>query len=215
MFDFFNKKTNWPSMKFEEMKKRARILVIDDKPFAYSKLFKNDGYNIEKWDDIKDLPKLETGYYDVILLDIQGVGTKQSVDQGFGILRHLRRENPSQIIVAYSNADFSLKYQEFFKQADDTLEKTQDYVEFKQTVDRFLKERFSISFYINRVATLANSQISDVPKLRRLTERAILGGSTNKLKTFLEANTDKTEITSSVLKITAVAIELVKILLTP
>jgi hypothetical protein len=115
----------------------------------------------------------------------------------------------------HTPADFSLKYQEFFKQADDTLEKTQDYVEFKQTVDRFLKERFSISFYINRVATLANSQISDVPKLRRLTERAILGGSTNKLKTFLEANTDKTEITSSVLKITAVAIELVKILLTP
>jgi CheY-like chemotaxis protein len=107
MFDFFNKKTNWPSMKFEEMKKRARILVIDDKPFAYSKLFKNDGYNIEKWDDIKDLPKLETGYYDVILLDIQGVGTKQSVDQGFGILRHLRRENPSQIIVAYSSRFFA------------------------------------------------------------------------------------------------------------
>lgn len=108
------RRRRWPEIPFEDIKKRARIVVIDDSEFIYLPLFKKDGYNIEKWSDIIDLPKLEIGYFDIILLDILGVGKEQSADQGLGILRHLRQVSPAQIIIAYSSSDWSLKYQAFF-----------------------------------------------------------------------------------------------------
>jgi CheY-like chemotaxis protein len=210
MFDFFKRKKSWPAVQYDEIQKRTKILVIDDSDFVYLPLFKKDGYNIEKWDDVKDLPKLESGNFDIILLDIQGVGKEQSKDEGFGILRHLRKVNPAQIIVAYSNADWSLKYQDFFREADATLAKSSDYVEFKRTVDRLLNDRFSIGFYINRVVALAGSQVSDNSKLRQLTEDAILDRSTIKLESFLKANTEKIEIITATLKIAGAASSLLK-----
>ena len=66
MILFFQKK-QWPKLELDEIRKRARILVIDDNEFAYQPLFENDGYTIEKWDDLDDLPKLEKGYFDIIL----------------------------------------------------------------------------------------------------------------------------------------------------
>ena len=126
----------------EEIRKRARLLIVDDGDFFYLALFRKDGYNIEKWNDVTDLPKLESGYYDIVLLDIQGIGKKQSKDQGMGILRHLKKACPAQIVVAYSNADFSLKYKEFFDLADKVLAKQADYVDFKRAVDELLGSRF-------------------------------------------------------------------------
>src|ERR1700685_352014 len=125
----------WPDVTFDEIKKRARLLVIDDTEFPYETLFKRDGYTLEKWSDIDDLPKIETNYYDILLLDMQGVGQQQSSQQGLGILRHLKKTTPGQIVIAYSSAEFSLSAQEFFDMADAVLSKTSDYVEFKQTVD--------------------------------------------------------------------------------
>src|SRR5258706_2594560 len=97
----------WPELSIDESRKRARILVIDDQKFAYLELFKRDGYNIDKWEDVTDLQKLESGYYDVILLDIQGVARDISSDQRLGLLKHLHKVSPAQIVIAYSNADWS------------------------------------------------------------------------------------------------------------
>jgi CheY-like chemotaxis protein len=90
------------------MRKRARLLVIDDQEFAYERLFERDGYNLTKWKDIENLEPLENGEYDVILLDIQGVGKQYSEEQGLGILRHIRKSNPTQIVIAYSGDDYKL-----------------------------------------------------------------------------------------------------------
>jgi hypothetical protein len=80
-----SKKQTWPETPFEEIKKRARLLVIDDDVFAYCELFKRDGYAIDQWSDVEDLNKLENGIFDLILLDIQGVGkTISPSEQGLG-----------------------------------------------------------------------------------------------------------------------------------
>ncbi len=82
------KRPKWPDIPFDEIKKRSRLLVIDDDDFPYQTLFERDGYTLEKWPDVTDLPKLESGYFDILLLDLQGVGRQQSSEQGLGILRH-------------------------------------------------------------------------------------------------------------------------------
>lgn len=138
MFLNLFKHPEWPVISLDEIKKRGRILVIDDTDFTYQQLFIRDGYTIDKWDDVEELSKLESGYYDIILLDIQGVGRNESEEQGFGILKHIHSVNPAQIIIAYSNADWALKYQTFFDLADAKLDKRQDYVDFKRTVDQQL-----------------------------------------------------------------------------
>ena len=202
---FFTRKS-WPDFSREEIRKRARILVIDDMEFTYLDLFKKDGYTIEKWDDVDDLTKLENRYYDIVLLDIQGVGRDLSQEQGLGILKHLRKTCPAQIIIAYSNADFSLEYQNFFRMADETLSKSDDYVQFKRTVDRLLSNRLSIDFYIERIENIASQYLSDTERIRELSRTAILNGKKSKLTTYMEKNIEDKEAFSRILQIIQVAI---------
>lgn len=203
---FFFRKKSWPEFPLEEIKKRAKILVVDDNEFNYGVLFSRDGYAFEKWDDIVSLEKMESGYFDIILLDIHGVGLKESEEQGLGILKHLRNVCPSQIIIAYSNADWPLKYQEFFDLADSKLDKRQDYVEFKRVVDKLLKDKFSLGFYVERIIKTAGHSIQDTEKLRKISSDAILQKNTKKLSHFLESNIESSDFIQIILGIAQVAI---------
>jgi len=202
----WRKRHTWPEFEPEEIRKRARILVIDDEDFYYLQLFERDGYTIEKWDDVEDLSRLETGYYDVLLLDIQGVGRSLSGEEGLGVLRHIRKTAPAQIVIAYSNANFSLKYQDFWQLADRTLAKTADYMDFKRTVDELLRERFSLEFYVNRIQEVAGAYMLDSARLKQLSQRAILTGNPSKLRQHLETRVDSGQVVNMVLQIAQVAI---------
>jgi CheY-like chemotaxis protein len=205
MFDWLKRK-RWPEIGVDDIRKRARLLVIDDFDFPYQELFRRDGYAIEKWNDVKNLSQLESGAFDVILLDILGVGKSESVDQGFGVLKHLRVAAPAQIVIAYSNSDWSLRYQEFFDMADAKLDKRADYVEFKRVVDEQLRRRFSLGFYVERVFKLVGPGTGDPEKLRKLVENAILTRDTGKLERYLSASKEALEVMKLVLGVVQVAI---------
>lgn len=209
-FNIF-KKSKWPELPLDEIRKRSRLLVIDDLEFYYLDLFKKDGYQIEKWDDIEDLTKLESGYFDIILLDLQGVGRKQSQDQGFGILKHCRKVCPTQIIIAYSNADWPVKYQDFFIMADAVLPKQKDYVDFKRTVDDLLQARFSLGFYVDRISKLLSPHISDLTKAQSLSRIAILQKSPADLENYLIKNVEHKETIKMVLQIVSIGIQIAAI----
>jgi CheY-like chemotaxis protein len=196
----------WPDIPIDEIRKRARLLVIDDDEFPYQTLFERDGYTLEKWPDVLDLSKLESGYFDVILLDLQGVGRQQSNEQGLGILRHLRQTTPAQVIIAYSSADWPLKYQEFFELADAVLSKSSDYVDFKRKVDQLLEERFSIGFYLTRIQTIVGKNIDDPVRLERLAREAILRKNPTKLRRFLEDRLQSQDLIADVLSLVQIAI---------
>ena len=141
-----------PSPTLEQIVQRARILVVDDGDFPYEELFRDEGYNITKWDNIVRIGELEQGNFDVVLLDLQGIGREISKDQGLGVLRHIKQVRPSQVVVAYSNADWGVQYQPFFELADRVLPKNADYVDFKREVNDLLLEHFSIGFHLDRIA---------------------------------------------------------------
>lgn len=197
----------WTQLSITEIRKRARLLIVDDGEFFYLDLFRKDGYSIEKWNDVKDLPKLESGFYDIILLDIQGIGKKQSQDQGLGILRHLKKACPTQIVVAYSNADFSLKYKEFFDLANKVLAKQADYVDFKRAVDELLENRFSFGFYVESISRLAAPHIPDVLKIQKATEKAIRTRNIQSLEKLLQKSETPLNIIEAIIRITKSAIE--------
>jgi len=205
MFSLFKKAKTWPETPFEEIKKRARLLVIDDDIFPYGELFKRDGYAIEQWRDVDDLNKLETGAFDLILLDVQGVGKAISAsEQGLGVLHHIRKVAPAQVVIAFSSADFSLKYQDFFRLADATLSKSADYVDFKRKVDELLRERFSLGFYVNRIIQAADAPPADRAKLEKEAQEAIMTNKHASLKTYLwdkVTNKDNIEVVIKIAKI--------------
>jgi CheY-like chemotaxis protein len=208
---WFSRKKSWPEISLAEIKKRARMLVIDDAEFPYESLFRRDGYTIEKWADVTDLPKLESSFYDIVLLDLQGVGREQSAEQGLGVLRHIRRSAPAQLIIAYSSADWSLKYQEFFNLADAVLEKSADYVEFKRTVDKLLQQKFSLGFYIERIQTLVGQFVSEPEKIDGLVRTAVLDGSPKKLQKYLVAKSTDPQVIGKVLDVIKIAVSIVQI----
>lgn len=176
MFWPFKKEKTYIQPSLEEIKKRAKILVIDDNEFAYAPLFKRDGYTIEKWDDVENLEQLENNYFDLILLDIQGVGQSESEEEGFGILKHIREKSPAQIVIAFSNADWSLKYQGFFDLADIKLAKSQDYVEFKRVVDNLLTQRFSPNFYLEKIEKIKGLNPIEKQKILQAAKSSMVSG---------------------------------------
>lgn len=165
---------------------RARILVIDDLDFPYEQLFKDDGYNITKWNDVTRLNEIEQGQFDIILLDLHGIGTEVSADQGLGVLRHVKETRPSQVVIAYSNADWGVKYKSFFDRADGVLPKNADYADFKKLVDDLLLEHFSLGFHLDRIDRVLSEAGVELGWWGRRTIRKAIGrGDKEGLSTYL------------------------------
>ena len=79
---------------FEELKKRIRIVLIDDEQGFPLKLFQAEGYAIEHWEKVVSVSygKLESGFYDIIILDIKGVAEEISKDDGLGVLENIKKK---------------------------------------------------------------------------------------------------------------------------
>src|ERR1022692_2247988 len=120
----------------ETLRKRGKILVIDDHALPAQKLFERDGYHFERWPEIKNLSQLTDNHYDIILLDLHGVGLNESPDlQGLGILGHIKQSNPAQIVIAYSAQSQKLSARTLLDLADSVLDKEASYVDYKELVD--------------------------------------------------------------------------------
>jgi CheY-like chemotaxis protein len=200
---------NWPDLPFDLLKKRTRILIIDDENFEYMPLLQKDGYSIDKWNDLVDekVTELENGLYDIILLDIQGVGKDFSRNQGLGILMHLKKINPAQIIVAYSNSDYNLKYQDFFKLANDVIEKSQEYFHFKEIIDKNIKLRFSYEYYLTLILGKLDKS-TDNKKINTLIRKSIKHNRSVIINKYLNSNNIDKETITFIINIISSAIQI-------
>lgn len=165
-FLWFNKDINLINFKvtddFDELKRRTRIIVIDDENSFPTKLFKDEGYSIDKWDMVKDYSKLENGFFDIIILDIKGVAQHISEEDGLGVLISLKKNNPAQIIISYSQHSYDLSKIEFFQLADDNIAKPSDYLKIKNILDNLISTQFKPDRYINTLnQTLLKNHIDE------------------------------------------------------
>lgn len=128
-----------------------------------------------------------------------------SPDHGLGVLGHLREVAPAQIVVAYSNAEWSVEYQDFFDSADEVLHKTKDdYMAFKRTLDQLLDDRFSLGFYVDRIARELGDVAND--EIRDHARKAILSEKPDRLRRYLAGKIEDTITIDRVIAITGVAI---------
>jgi CheY-like chemotaxis protein len=205
----FNKYRPNSEIPLKEIIGRVRILVIDDQEFPYVKLFKRDGYNVDKWRDVGKLAQIEEGDYDLILLDLQGVGTAISIsEQGLGVLRHIKKVRPTQLVIAYSNAEFPLQYQPFFELADGVMQKSADYLDFKRKVNELLQAHFSVGFQIRKIEREFSQAGLSPEKGARLAKRALRTRNTEPMRSYLSAHTDDLATVDRVVAVAQLAISI-------
>lgn len=198
-----------PQRSLEDVRKTARLLVIDDLIFGYEGLFERDGYHIQRWTDVVNMSHLTDSNFDVILLDLHGVGVQESPElQGLGILKSVKATNPTQLIVAYTAQEWGPKTQTFFALADAVLAKDDPYVDFKDKVDELLMRRYTPGYFISRMNETLGDQAIYAPKVVPKAIRAINRGSSDGLKKYLEERAIEQITVDRILSIAGIAIGL-------
>ena len=194
-----------PSPSIESLRKHARILVIDDFAFPAQGSFRRDGYHFERWSAIKNLSQLTDGHYDVILLDIQGVGLKESPElQGLGILGHIKKLNPAQPVILYSSAPQKISSREHLVLADAVLDKSASYIEYKNEVDSLLLRKARPGYFISAMNRELGDQAILTPRAVKLASRAISGGNPQKLERYLKNKLPDVEQVDRILSIVSI-----------
>lgn len=195
----------------EEVRKRARLLVIDDHDVPFLRLFERDGYHVERWSRVENISQLTDNHFDLILLDLHGVGLNESPSlQGLGVLEHIKNSNPTQLVVAYSAQPWSASFRDFFAMADSVLDKGADYLRFKETVDRLLLSRYSAGFFVARMNELLGDQAIFVPRAVGKASRALRRGDTADLARYLSARIKDEATVERVISVIGIAITVLK-----
>lgn len=197
----------------ETLRKRARILVIDDQRLPAQRLFDRDGYHFDRWPEVKNLMQLTDGHYDIILLDVQGVGLNESPDlQGLGILRHIKNSNPAQMVIVYSAQSQRISARPLIDLADAVLDKDASYVDYKETVDRLLRQRASPGYFIAIINRELGPNAALVPKVVPKTLHAFKRGSVGSLGRYLTENLPDAEQADRILNIIGIGIKVISLI---
>lgn len=192
----------------EEIRKRARILVIDDKELPQQRLFTRDGYHMQRWPRIENVSQLTDNHFDLILLDMQGVGLRESPQrQGLGILQHIKQTNPTQLVIAYSAENWNVSNRDFFALADAAMDKGQDYIDFKSKVDELLTKRYTYGYFISKMNQSLGEYAADAPDAVRHALKAMQRGTTSRLHSYLNRTLNNAEKVDKIITIIAAGIK--------
>jgi CheY-like chemotaxis protein len=175
-----------PPPSIETVRKHARILVIDDQVLPAQTIFERDGYHFERWPEVKNLSQLTDGHYQLILLDIQGVGLNESPDmQGLGILSHIKQSNPAQAVIVYSAQRQRVSSNDYLSLADAVLDKRASYVQYKEQVDKLLLSRADSAYFISAMNRELGENAIHVPAAVPKAIRAIRRRNARPLARYL------------------------------
>ncbi len=95
-------------------------------------------FDIDKFDDIENIESLNA--YDIILCDIQGVGTKFNTSyQGAYLVKEIYKRYPFKIIIAYTGSRYEPRYNEFLKYAEYNIPKDASSEEWVEKLDSALE----------------------------------------------------------------------------
>ena len=195
----------------ETARKNARVLVIDDQEWPYQDLLQRDGYHIERWPEVRNLSQLTDGHYNLILLDIQGVGLAESQRlQGLGILEHIKSTNPAQSVIVYSSKSQKPSANKYLSMADKVFDKADQYTDFKSEIDSLIVNRTSFDYFVAVMNKELGADAARAPKAVHYALKAARSGSTDKLSGYLDrVLTNGSQITT-ILGIVAAGVKVVR-----
>ncbi len=173
---------------FEKIKFKARIALVDDEEITYVNRLKQDGYNIADFHDIENIDEFIRKKYDVVILDIQGIGKHIAENtEGWGILKYLKTECPNIVVLIFTGADWSItKYKAQADLADDFIGKDLEFLDFKSKIDSAIRKAFSYKFHFEIFKQKISKEVVNANTLKEI-EEIVKRNNNNKDKALREA----------------------------
>lgn len=165
----------------EELVQRTRIVVIDDDISGFPlEVLQRQGYSIDHWPDVEDLQKLESGFYDIIILDIVGVGQELDEEmEGAAVLKHLKEINPFQVVVAYSAQSHEPERISFFQLSDQFVPKTTSAINWKEIIDDLMTSKLTVGHFWSALESLLKTKGVSSKQIKKV-EKKLISASKNK-----------------------------------
>jgi len=91
--------------------KKLRIIFVDDENIESVSVLKSEGFDVEQWHDVDNLEKLVDGRYQVVFLDVRGIGEKYK-GNGLDVLRYVAENNPLIYRIVFSAKPFTAEENE-------------------------------------------------------------------------------------------------------
>jgi hypothetical protein len=123
-----------------EMRKKFKVLFIDDKELSIIDTLKNDsGYDVKyKKDGLDNI--YDANIYDIILCDLQGVNAK-SPYEGASLIKDLRMMYPNKQLILYTAGNLSNDQLELIQEySDKRVQKGQSKETWEMILDESIRE---------------------------------------------------------------------------
>jgi len=160
---------------FEKIKKSCKICLIDDeindvKIKSKTDRLISDGYKLQIMSDIDNFIEFKKNRFNVVILDIQGVGLKYAEKSaGWGVLSMIKQDLPHTVVIIFSGSDSKIReYGEIFKSSDDYITKDTEYVEFRQKINLAIRKAFSYEYHAEILVSRLKKGDIDKDTLKRL-----------------------------------------------
>lgn len=132
------------SLSRDELLRRSRLLVVDDERPDIVDDLKKARFSVDYEADItRDNMHIIESSYDLILLDYGNVGKSFGVDEGLSLLKHIKRINPSVVVIAYTSKALNSDQSDFFRLANGVLNKDAGISDSLEMIEDGLKEALS------------------------------------------------------------------------
>ena len=122
MFDFIWSifKPKPQSLSMEQIKRIARVLMIDDnEPIEIKSLLEKEKWKVSWIPDLDTLSNKQLRQSHIVCLDIMGVGKLLGLESGMGLVKSIKSKYPEKKIILYS----SVSHQDIFDDSVDQVDK--------------------------------------------------------------------------------------------
>jgi len=141
---FKRKKFHPPKFSEEELKRKVRVLIIDDKKNLLDKNLKKHGWSADYIKDLDSYTQTELKNSDIICIDINGVGSKLVPDEGgMGLVKPIKELYPSKKIILYSSEKAHNIFSESLDLIDRRLYKTGEIYPFLSAIEELAEEIYN------------------------------------------------------------------------
>lgn len=128
----------------DELKKKIKVLIIDDKKNLLDKNLTNHGWSAIYIKDLDSFTQTELKNSDIVCIDINGVGSKLVQDEGgMGLVRPIKELYPSKKIILYSSEKAHNIFSESLDFIDRRLYKTGEIYPFLSAIKELAEEIYN------------------------------------------------------------------------
>ncbi|MFZ2657504.1 MAG: hypothetical protein WAX69_21390 [Victivallales bacterium] len=190
----------------DEIIRRSRILVVDDEKPQVIQDMQASGFSVDYLSDItKDnVFKVDKNIYDLILLDFGGVGKGFGNDQGLSLLKHIKRVNPSTIVIAYTSKSLSSEQSDFFRMSDSVLLKDAGIQESLEKIEETLRIAHSFENTWNAILKITEIKAGSEEDYKLQHELISSYGNQKKMAKTSETISDYTKSVSKELTVSLI-----------